>query len=452
MAGPFQTIPMNDGASANLYLLRYGKDGLLRSPAAEADVKKSLDGVTDVYVFAHGWNNIFAAALDRYRDFATGFIGQRAQFAVPAPGPGPYRPLLVGVMWPSTSFVMPWEQGPVIAGPSGPDSPASAEQEESLELVTSEMNADEDRVLVDAVDGRTAVDGPTAAKLAAILLRNLRATADPDDGSEPPDVEGLLSIWSELDGRPLPERPEGTGSFGRVGSGGASAPPDAAGLSFDPRDILRVASVWKMKARSGVVGAKGVAPLLEYILRSESAVRLHLIGHSFGARVVLSALDAAVVGRPAHSMLLLQPAVNRWCLASKVEGTGQPGGYHSVLSPAKLTQPVLTTFSDRDEPLTNIFHLAMRGKHYGEQPETAAVGDTHRYGALGGYPPLGLDGQTTTCTAVAPGEGRYPLGAPTRVIAIDGGAEVKGEVPIPGHSGISNGFTWWALHDLTRGS
>ncbi|MGW6703869.1 hypothetical protein ACWGDE_03095 [Streptomyces sp. NPDC054956] len=449
MAGPFQTLPISGGASVDLYLLRYGKDGLLRSPAAEAEVEERLAKATDVYFFAHGWNNIFAKALDRYRNFAAGYIAQRAEFRIADPGPGPYRPLLVGAIWPSTSFVMPWETGPVIAGPPDPDGPAAAEQEELLALATAEMNADEDRAFVDAVDGRTAVDKMTAEKVAAIVLRNLRAMTDPDDGSAPPDVAGLLDIWTELGGEPMPEPPEDLSSFGPVGSGGRGGPPDPAGVGYDPRDILRVASVWQMKARAGVVGAKGVAPLVERILHRDPPVRLHLIGHSFGARVVLSALNAAAAGRSAHSMLLLQPAVNRWCLAPKVVGTGQPGGYHSVL--AKVEQPILTTFSSSDKPLTNVFHLAMRGRNLGEQPETAAVGDTYRYGALGGFGPLGLDGQSTTCDAVAPGKGHYPLAEGARVIAMKGGAEVDGEVPIRGHGEISNRFTWWALHDLTRG-
>ncbi|MFD3467251.1 hypothetical protein ACFWWM_12925 [Streptomyces sp. NPDC058682] len=430
MAGPFQTLPVGDNASVELYLLRYGKDGLLRSPATEAAVKETLTKVTDVYFFAHGWNNVFATALDRYQSFAAGYIGQRIKYGVPHPGLGDYRPLLVGAIWPSTSFVMPWEEGPAIAG--WPDSPAALAQEELLTLSTSELNADEDRAFVDAVDGRTTVNSDTAKKLAAILLRSMRSTTDPDDGSAPPDVKDLLNIWAELGGE-------------NSSAGGAYT---AAGPDIDLRGVLRATSVWKMKTRARAVGTRGVAPLLDHILHSETAVRLHLIGHSFGACVVLSALNA-VAGR-AHAMLLLQPAVNRWCLAPKVRGNGQPGGYHSVLE--KVEQPILTTFSSCDWPLTKVFHLAMKGKHLGEQqPQISAVGDTDSFGALGGYGPAGLDGQEITCNAVAPGEGRYPRSKEVRVVAIQGDTKVYGKVPIPGHGDISNPFTWWALHDLTRG-
>jgi hypothetical protein len=72
--------------------------------------------------------------------------------------------------------------------------------------------------------------------------------------------------------------------FGVVGAPALSEPEVAGGFSFDPRDMLRVATVWTMKARAGKVGAVGVGPLVRHILRRDSVARLHLVGHSFGAR------------------------------------------------------------------------------------------------------------------------------------------------------------------------
>ena len=83
-------------------------------------------------------------------------------------------------------------------------------------------------------------------------------------------------------------------------------------------------------------------------------------------------------------MLLLQAAVNRWCFAKDVAGTGRTGGYNPVLN--RVEKPIMTTFSAYDEPLTKVFHLAMRGGHLGE-PDIAALGDPELYGALGGFGP-----------------------------------------------------------------
>ncbi len=445
MAGPFQIIELDGGRTAPLYLLRYDEKGRLRSPQAEKEVKEQLASVTDVYLFAHGWNNVFAQALDRYNGFASGYIEQGTQFQIPAPENS--KPLLVGVIWPSTSFVMPWEAGPDIAGPPDPDGREAAEQEEMLGLATESLSSQDDEAFVNAVDGQTSVDPVTARRLAEIVLNALRTGPDPDDASPPPDPDELLRAWSALRGGNAPPGPAAGTTFGTIGSGPSPGAPDSAALSFDPRGLLRIASVWKMKARAGAVGTHGVGPLVEHILR-HSDVRLHLIGHSFGARVVLSALTASSAERKAHAMLLLQPAVNRWCFAPSIENTGRSGGYRTV--PAKLERPLLTTFSAHDEPLTKFFHLAMRGSHLGE-PQTAAVGNTHLYGALGGYGPAGLDGNCVERDAVVPGAARYLLdGGPARVVAVNGSVAVNGAPAIGGHSDISNPVTWWALHDLTR--
>ncbi|WP_030208990.1 hypothetical protein [Streptomyces sp. NRRL S-87] len=465
MAGPFEQIPMDGGGSADLYLLRFDDQGRLRSPEAAAEVRARVQDpqdVTDVFCFAHGWNNVFAQALDRYRGFATGFVTQGAAFGIPKPAP--YRPLLVGAIWPSTSFVMPWEAGPQIAADPDPFGRQAAEVEELLELVTSSLDPAEDQEFTEAVDGRRSVDAATAERLAEIAIGALRAGPDPDDGSPPPQAGDLLEAWAALDGLAhgggagaggAPGSP-GDGAagdpgaapvgFGTIGDHPHEAQPGAAGLDFDPRDLLRMATVWKMKARAGTVGAHGVGPLVEHVL-THSTARLHLIGHSFGARVVLSALTTAAAPRPAHCVLLLQPAVNRWCFAPRVAGTQRAGGFHGVLD--KVTRPVLTTFSSHDAPLTRFFHLAMRGSHLGE-PDFAGVGDTDLYGALGGFGPAGLTGLSVEEKAAVPGEDRYPLDGGARVIAVDGGVDINGLPAISGHGDISNPVTWWALHDLTR--
>lgn len=450
MAGPFQKIPLNGAdRSADLYLLRYGEDGRLRSPNAEAEIKARLTGATDisdVFYFAHGWNNIFAQALDRYRDFATGFILQRKEFQIPEPAN--YRPLLIGAIWPSTSFVMPREAGPEIAADPDPFGRQAAEVEELLDVVTSSLDdRQKDAIFTEAVDGRRSIDFAIARQVAEIAVEALRAAPDPDDGSPAPSVDELLKIWTALDG--VTVRPVGpSAGFGTIRSGSGAEQPATAGISFDPRGLLRIASAWKMKSRAGTVGQNGVAPLIEHILGTE-AVRLHLIGHSFGARVVLSALASSSAPRSADSMLLLQPAVNRWCFAANVAGTSRVGGYHAVLD--KVRQPLLTTFSSHDDPLTKFFHLAMRGGHLGDgQPDVAAIGNTDLYGALGGFGPAGLAGLEVRMNAAVPGEERYPLLGGARVIAVNGGVEIDGRKSISGHGDISNPVTWWALHDLTR--
>lgn len=179
--------------------------------------------------------------------------------------------------------------------------------------------------------------------------------------------------------------------------------------------------------------------MLAEVLR-ESEARVHGAGHSFGARVMMSAIAVEPLPRRVRSLLLLQAAVNRWCFAPDVLGSGRPGGYHVVLDRVEL--PILTTFSPNDAALRQVFHLVMRGSHVGE-PDIAAVVDTDRYGALGGFGPAGLGDASLKVPMSLPDE-RYDLAGGHAVIALDGAG------PIGDHGDISNPATWWALHNLVE--
>jgi pimeloyl-ACP methyl ester carboxylesterase len=205
--------------------------------------------------------------------------------------------------------------------------------------------------------------------------------------------------------------------------------------------------MWKMKSRAGTVGAKGVSQLVRAVLEHDDT-RLHLVGHSYGARVVLASLVTGdAPPNKAHSVLLLQPAINRWCFATDVAGRGFKGGFNPALD--RVRQPVVTTFSSHDSPLTKFFHLAAVGrKHLGE-PDIAAVGNTELYGALGGFGPAGLGNLAATEKALPPGTQRYDLDAGRRVIAVNGGVNLDGKPAISNHGDISNPVTWWAMHCLT---
>ena len=85
IAGTFRQIPIGGGATADLYLLRYDNAGRLRSPRTETQLKESLGAASDVFLFSHGWNNIFATAAERYRGFIEGYIQQRQQYSLPVP-------------------------------------------------------------------------------------------------------------------------------------------------------------------------------------------------------------------------------------------------------------------------------------------------------------------------------------------------------------------------------
>src|SRR5204863_823662 len=123
------------------------------------------------------------------------------------------------------------------------------------------------------------------------------------------------------------------------------------------------------------------------ILKAPTA-RVHLIGHSYACKVVLSALCFQELPRPVTSLLLLQPAISYLCFAAAdATGTGKPGGYHDALD--KVEQPILTTYSTHDVALRDLFHLAVRRPFDQGEEHIGADVPPSPYAALGGYGPGG---------------------------------------------------------------
>jgi hypothetical protein len=447
-------IPIGGGVSAPLYLLRFGKDGNLQSPETAKAALRAARTATDVFLFSHGWNNIYEDALAGYCKFADGFIMQRQGLGLKIPPS--YQPVLIGVIWPSTSFVLPGEQGPEIAG----GTPNGELTERMIVDITENMEPGPAGRLVELLDGVAALDRKQATVAATLVRGALWAEGDAEGASEPPDSAAILSSWDALSETETPyveeEEQVGTVRTPRDSPGanerdalpdspGTGDPAAAGSSSFDPRGILRLGSVWLMKGRAGKVGTRGVGPLLAQILERDGSARLHLVGHSFGARVLLSGIASQRTGRKVHSLLLLQAAVNRWCFAGDVAGTGRPGGYIDV--PDRVERPILSTLSVHDQPLHEFFHLAVRGDSLGEI-NIAAIGNTDRYGALGGYGPNGLGAPMARSEPLREPGNNYDLSGPVRVLSLDGSGAFPGAPVISGHGDINNPSTWWAMHCL----
>ena len=439
---PFETFAAGDG-SVDWFMLPFDKRGSCTGPhTREHLLEVAADpATTDVFVFSHGWNNDWNVATDRYRDFITGYLAQRQRLGRHGRA---IRPLLVGIFWPSTALVFGDERGLRIAGADpGPEA-------------TGELDA-----LIDAVDprhavrlrdlvGREELTGPEARELAGIVAPALGA-ADVDEGpahADDPDV--LVDLWRStpsLAPAADDEDPDAIAArlqdFGRVGV--EVGPGDElAGASLlsrlDPRQIVRLVTVRMMKDRAGTVGSFGVGSFLVDLLEAsdETRCRVHLVGHSYGAKVCLSAIcHPDRLPRPVDSLLLLQPAVSHRCFADDDLGRG---GYADA--PARVDLPILSTFSRHDVPLTKVFHLAVRRRDDRDELRIAA-GEPSRYAALGGVGPHGLGVGSRNVPVLDPGGDHYDLGAGgPGVLGIDASATVSG------HGDISNPSTWWALDNL----
>jgi hypothetical protein len=435
--GPFPI----QGINLETWLVRFDKNGVCSSPRTREALLAALAAKPDspILFFSHGWNNDFSDALGLYQKFLTCFQDVRASH--PLPGPAP---IFVGITWPS--IWLPSDSGPQLAGPGAgggsPSSETEAVTHELVDLLPKTTNWERFYQLIHAPQ----LSQAEARELAGLL----KPVLQPDDAgapeaaaSEDKIVEALNALQASQGGATARGNIDDIGTV--KGTGGPAGPGAAGLLSFlDPRWAVRLASLYLMKDRAGQVGANGVASLLRD-MQQRTQAPLHAIGHSFGAKVMLSAIAAQAAGAPRiRSLLLLQPAVSHLSFAETVPGRPGPGGYRPVLD--RVVNPIVATYSANDFPLHSIYHLALlRRGDLGELQiaagATKAGNPPNAYAALGGYGPRGA-GQRLFDTIPEPGEKIDLTGQ--RIVGLDGSIANR----IDSHGGVATPFTAWTLRTL----
>ncbi|GAA2043747.1 alpha/beta hydrolase [Catenulispora yoronensis] len=189
--------------------------------------------------------------------------------------------------------------------------------------------------------------------------------------------------------------------------------------------VLNLATYYTMKARSAAVG-RGLARVLSAARAARPDLRLHLAGHSFGARVMASAV-ATADPLPVASATLIQGALSHYGFARRWDGV-HDGMFRPALVGGRVRGPVVVTYSRHDEVLGIAYALASR---LADQADSALgpIGGKHdKFGALG------ANGALSTPEAVwmgmmGQGGGRY---------AFAGGSVTNLEASafIPSHSVI----------------
>jgi pimeloyl-ACP methyl ester carboxylesterase len=426
--------------------LPFDQYGVCTGPETrEQLVHEVAGGYTDVFVFSHGWNNTFDRAAERYEQFIRGYHDLVRSNGLPEPSR--YRPLLVGIRWPSIDLVLPWEKEPQIAAPPGAGEPSPDTMDESAMVDVAKESLDREAAgTLEQLAAQETLSEADARELAGLLASAYPSEDEVDADPVRPGTDDVMAIWHELVDAGLAgsgTEHAGPESFGVATEDQSAAEPEAAaGLlsHLDPRDILRAFTVYKMKDRAGLVGAAGGAPLLRDLMSAADRARFHLVGHSFGCRLLLAAVCVQPPPRKVRSLLLLQPAVNCFCFAKEVPKIGKPGGFRTALD--RVEEPIFTTFSDHDRALHDFFHIAVR-RHsdLGDELKAAALGDIPSlYAALGGWGPAGLAEEAHELT-LAHFPNRYELEGAFRVYGLNGATGING------HSDVVNDWTYWALYN-----
>jgi hypothetical protein len=88
-------------------------------------------------------------------------------------------------------------------------------------------------------------------------------------------------------------------------------------------------------------------------------VAFHLVGHSFGGRLVTAAVNGPNTLR-VQTLLLLQAAYSHNGLSEDFDGRGGKGFFHDVLAGRKVAGPILITHSKKDRAVGLAYPLASR--------------------------------------------------------------------------------------------
>ncbi|ROO59881.1 hypothetical protein EDC02_1726 [Micromonospora sp. Llam0] len=447
-------------------------------------------GVTDLVVLAHGWNNDRDVADALYAAFFN-LLAEQARRA----GPWAESLGLVGVHWPARRW--PDEPAPDFEpvgstwpgpGPArlagaragvgpvgrrrGPDRPRSAGlDDETLNVLRATFP-----VGAPALDRMAHLlrTSPTRARVRAFaneLRQFATVTADGfgDDGDAVPTGPDLAGAGRSADGPapagPAPALPamldvDPVKLYARfldelrrchtpldaAAVGGAAGLVDPLrGIWHGAKEALRQLTYWQMKGRVGRVGRVGLGPVLTRLATVAPAVRIHLVGHSFGARLVSFAADAAqpAVGgtvRPVRSLTLLQGAFSRFAFAPTLPFDPVRSGALAGL-PARIAGPVSVCFSTNDSALGVFYPLASLAAG-DDAAATPALAE--RWGALGFHGAAGVGARSLPLAAVGHGGNRLEH---RRVHNVDATAVVRrGGPPAGAHSDIVHPeLTWLVL-------
>jgi hypothetical protein len=374
---PIEKIPNSD---IEYYLLAYDKKGQERQDDPHAGASGLLSEkvedelrdqpITDVFFISHGWKGDVPAAKEQYVNWIGAMIACEEDWEKIRQVRTNFRPLLIGLHWPS----LPWG-------------------DEDLDVSALSFTVGEDPIadLVDDVADKIVDTAPARQALRTIFEA---AMDDISPSTLPPKVVDAYKLLQEEAG---------------LSGDGPGASPGADAEKFDPEQSyqsetqevsfgnssfggllspLQQLSFWAMKARAKDFGERGAGNLLRKLqhIVEDRDTRFHLMGHSFGC-IVVSATVAGTGGnspliQPVHSMFLVQGALSLWSYCSDIPVVaGKSGYFHSIIGDNKVSGPIVSTQSEHDTAVGLLYPLAAGAK----EQVVFALGELPKYGAVGAY-------------------------------------------------------------------
>jgi hypothetical protein len=362
----FDYYPLHFDASGNL-------QGMLD------ELSQRAGSATDIIFLAHGFRNDEDDATGLYTRFLHNF---RANLSRPElKGIAGRNYAVAAVFWPSKSFQESFQSAVGGVQAADPSSEEQAAVEQGLIALKSQVSADKQaalekaRLLISRLESDSiAQDQFTSLVLSVLDGINLGASEGVQEvraqrGSE---ILAKLQLPIILPTQEVVSAADASGGVSGVGTVFSASDSDGGGATQGVGSFvgsilgaagtfLNFTTWWVMKDRSGIVGANGVASAVRSLKTTHPALRIHLVGHSLGGRL-MAGCAKSLAGDPMvqpDSVTLLEAAFSHFGF-SKDCGDGQAGFFRDVIDKKVSKGPLVATFSAMDTVVGHVYALASR--------------------------------------------------------------------------------------------
>lgn len=358
--------------SIPFFELKFDKDARLTEITELEAIESALQSgnYTDILVLSHGWNNDMTEARELYDSLLQ--LVHDEIVAHPVKG----RSFIsIGIFWPSKKFSHNDQKNEGAATLNN-----RSDAENAIELcheLDQFINTPTARIalknIIDCIDKQS----PEPKELATQFQSLYHAISLNEN--EVMDEEAL--IYYDIDNMTrILEDPDflETGEIPEPGMGGAASIFN--GMINGINNLLNMATYYQMKERAGLIGVQGLNPVIKKI-KLKCDAKIHLAGHSFGARLVSSAIAGSTSVSPiqVQSLSLMQAAFSHYGFAEKYDKNFD-GLFRNTIAKKQVTGPIIITHTRNDRAVGIAYALASRLA----RQVASTVGDKDDfYGGLG---------------------------------------------------------------------
>ena len=362
--------------SFDFFRLQFDGDGNLVQSQALQELKQHARraGATDAIFIAHGFRNNEQDATSLYANFLATFRSQMGGALQSSLAPRKF--VVAGVYWPSKPFTEEEDIGGSVQAAGDETGEMEAVKQKLEEMKATEANTIQQPKIERAIQLLDSVKGDRAAQdeFVGLVLSLLDGgESDPTEGDDRiRATQGCELLDKLVTPIIVPTSGPADGDGGAAGAGpvhaGGGEGGGAQGLGSIFSSVygrighfLNLTLWYVMKNRSGVVGASGVARAVRELRDSVPSIRVHLVGHSLGGRL-MAACTKALAAPPmvrVDSLTLLEAAFSHFGFSAD-NGKGQGGFFRGVVTSNVVKGPFIATFSMQDTVVGKVYAVASR--------------------------------------------------------------------------------------------